>query len=207
MSDKNTLSPRENEILQFIKDKIRNYGYPPSIREIGKAVGLKSSSTVHSYIVQLEEKGFLRRDPTTPRALIPLEENDLRENPESIALPVVGHVAAGTPILAEQNIEDYLPVPAQFIGEGTHFILQVRGDSMVEAGILDGDFLIVRQQPQAANGEIAVVLVGEEEATVKRFYRREDHVELRPENSSMQPMKVRNAQVVGVVLGLFRTLQ
>lgn len=200
------ISPRQKAILDYIKDKIRRDGYPPSVREIGEAVGLKSSSTVHAHLLQLEEKGLLRRDPTKPRAIIPLDMVDNQENiSETLALPVVGDIAAGTPILAEQNIENYLPIPVDFIGTGNHFMLKVKGNSMIEAGIMDGDFLIVRQQSDAGNGEIVVAII-EDEATVKRFYRRDGYVELKPENSAMQPIIIDNVQIAGKVSGLLRRM-
>lgn len=200
------ISKRQQAILDYIKVKIRRDGYPPSVREIGEAVGLKSSSTVHAHLLQLEEKGLLRRDPTKPRAIIPLDMVDNRENiSETLALPVVGNIAAGTPILAEQNIENYLPLPVDFVGAGNHYILRVKGNSMVEAGILDGDFLIVRQQSDAGNGEIVVAII-DDEATVKRFYRRDGYVELVPENSTMQPIITNNVQIAGKVSGLLRRL-
>lgn len=204
MSDE--LTPRQQQILDYIREKIKKSGYPPSVREIGEAVGLKSSSTVHAHLVQLEEKGHLRKDPTKPRAIIPVEpENDAFPVSETVALPVVGHVAAGTPILAEQNIDDYLPVPVDFISGGTHFILRVKGESMIEAGIMDGDYLIVRQQPDAQNGEIVVALL-EDEATVKRLYKHQENIELRPENSAMSPIFVDRVQIAGKVAGLLRRM-
>ena len=200
------ISARQQAILDCIKDKIRTDGYPPSVGEIGEIVGLKSSSTVHAHLLQLEEKGLLRRDPTKPRAIIPL---DMDDGPnmisETLALPVVGNIAAGTPILAEQNIENYLPVPIDFVGSGNHYILRVRGDSMIEAGIMDGDFLIVRQQSDATNGEIVVAII-DDEATVKRFYRKDGYVELRPENSAMQPIIIDTVQIAGKVSGLLRRM-
>ncbi len=200
------ISARQQAILDCIKDKIRTDGYPPSVREIGEIVGLKSSSTVHAHLLQLEEKGLLRRDPTKPRAIIPLDMiNDSQIISETLALPVVGDIAAGTPILAEQNIENYLPVPVDFVGAGNHYILRVKGDSMIEAGIMDGDFLIVRQQADAINGEIVVAII-DDEATVKRFYRREGYVELKPENSAMQPIITDSVQIAGKVSGLLRRM-
>ena len=200
------ISARQQAILDCIKDKIKTDGYPPSVREIGEIVGLKSSSTVHAHLLQLEEKGLLRRDPTKPRAIIPLDKDDGEEIiSETLALPVVGDIAAGTPILAEQNIENYLPVPVDFVGPGSHYILRVKGDSMIEAGIMDGDFLIVRQQSDAANGEIVVAII-EDEATVKRFYRRDGYVELRPENSALQPIITDTVQIAGKVSGLLRRM-
>ncbi len=203
MQDGTTLTERQRQILTYIREKIRTSGYPPSVREIGQAVGLRSSSTVHNHLVQLEEKGFLRKDPTKPRAIIPVDsEGDINVS-DTIPLPVVGSVAAGSPILAEQNIEEYLPVPVDFVGPGSHFILRVKGESMIEAGILDGDYLIVRQQQQANNGEIVVALI-EGEATVKRFYKRDLGIELKPENTSMSSIFVKNADIAGKVSGLLR---
>jgi repressor LexA len=199
------LSDRQQQILDYIRQRIKTNGYPPTVREIGEAVGLKSSSTVHSYLVQLEELGLIRKDPTKPRAIIPVDNDDTAQHSEGLSLPLVGRVAAGTPILAEQNIENYLSVPTELVGNGTHFLLEVKGDSMVEAGILDGDYLIVRQQNQASNGEIVVAMM-EDEATVKRIYFHSDHIELRPENSSMQPFRVNDAQILGKVTGLIRKI-
>lgn len=197
------ISNRQQQILEFIKTQIKTTGYPPSVREIGKAVGLKSSSTVHNHLLQLEEKGLIKRDPIKTRAIIPIEDEPSDLITESINLPVVGNVAAGTPILADQNIEEYLPVPVNFVGSGSHFILKVKGESMIEAGIMDGDYLIIRQQTNANNGEIVVAIV-EDEATVKRFYKKDSYIELRPENSSMQPMIFEDVQIVGKVSGLLR---
>lgn len=197
------ISERQQLILEYIRNKIKTSGYPPSVREIGQAVGLKSSSTVHAHLVRLEQLGYLKRDPSTPRAIIPVEIVDDRSLSDTAQLPLVGNVAAGTPILAIENIETYMPVPINFIGSGNHFILRVKGESMIEAGILDGDYLIIREQPDAANGEIVVAMV-ENEATVKRYFRRSDHIELRPENSAMQPIIVDNATIVGKVAGLLR---
>jgi len=197
------LTERQQQILDFIRQSIKNNGYPPSVREIGEAVGLRSSSTVHAYLVQLEELGLIRKDPTKPRAIIPVDNEEPEQMSQALSLPLVGKVAAGTPILAEQNIETYLSVPSELVGFGTHFLLEVKGDSMIEAGILDGDYLIVRQQNQASNGEIVVAMV-EDEATVKRIYFHSDHIELRPENSSMQPFRVNDVQILGKVTGLIR---
>ncbi len=198
------LSDRQRNILEFIKYQIKTVGYPPSVREIGKAVGLKSSSTVHNHLIQLEEKGYLKRDPSKPRAIIPIEPENVSELiTESIDLPVVGNVAAGSPILAEENIEEYLPIPINFIGSGSHFILKVKGDSMINVGIIDGDYLIVRQQNHASNGEIIVAIV-ENEATVKRFFKMDNHIELRPENSLMKPMIFDDIEIAGKITGLLR---
>jgi len=203
MQNETNLTERQKQILDFIKKKIKSAGYPPSIREIGQAVGLRSSSTVHNHLVQMEEKGFIKKDPTKPRSIIPVDADGDMAISETVPLPVVGHVAAGLPILAEQNIEEYIPIPVDFIGYGDHFILKVKGESMIEAGIFDGDYLIVRQQNAAENGEIVVALL-EDEATVKRFYKRDNGVELKPENSTMKSIFVPEIQIAGKVTGLLR---
>lgn len=205
MSEEVTLTNRQKLILDFIKKQIKESGYPPSVREIGHAVGLKSSSTVHAHLVHLEEMGLVKRDPTKPRTVIPVEQTDLTMVSDTIYLPVIGAVAAGTPILAEQNIDGHMPVPGEFINSGTSFILKVKGESMIEAGILDGDYIIVREQPDANNGDIVVALL-EDEATVKRLYKHQDYMELKPENSTMQPILTSEAHIVGKVLGLMRRM-
>lgn len=197
------LNERQRRILDFIQDRIKTKGYPPSVREIGEAVGLKSSSTVHAHLVQLEEKGFIKKDPAKPRAIIPVNYGEPSQDLDTISLPVVGHVAAGTPILATENIEGYYPLPVEFVGHGNHYILRVKGESMIEAGILDGDYLIVRTQADAANGEIVVAML-EDEATVKRYYKRDNYIELKPENSSMQPIISPEVAILGKVTGLLR---
>lgn len=199
------LTERQTLILDFIKEKIKTCGYPPSVREIGHAVGLKSSSTVHAHLVQLEKMGYIKRDPSTPRAVIPVPSQSEKEVTTAVEIPVVGDVAAGTPILAQENISTYFPVPVDMLGSGNHFILKVKGESMIEAGILDGDYLIIRQQDDASNGEIVVAMV-ESEATVKRIYKHKDNIELRPENSTMKPIVVNQATVVGKVTGLLRKM-
>lgn len=201
------LSRRQTEILDFIRAEIHRRGYPPSVREIGEAVGLSSSSTVHSHLAALEAKGFIRRDPSKPRAL---EVLDFRDNDSAVdlgqvsAIPVVGRVAAGEPILAAENIEQTIPLPTEFSGDQT-FILKVRGDSMIDAGILDGDFVVVRQQQTANNGEIVVAMI-DEEATVKTFYREADRIRLQPENPALEPIYSRDVTVLGKVVALFRRL-
>ena len=204
MKNSSDISKRQQLIMDFIQERIKTKGYPPSVREIGEAVGLKSSSTVHAHLVQLQEKGFITKDPSMPRSVLPVNQDKALE-PEvsTIALPLVGQVAAGTPILAEENIEAYFPVPVDFVGRGDHYILRVKGESMIEAGILDGDYLIVRQQAEAANGEIVVAML-EDEATVKRYYKRDQYIELRPENSSMQPIISPEVAILGKVTGLLR---
>jgi repressor LexA len=201
------LTRRQEQILDFIRAEIHRKGYPPSVREIGEAVGLSSSSTVHAHLAALEKHGYIRRDPTKPRALEVLDFRDTERgvDPRSVtAVPLVGSVAAGQPILAAENIEATLPLPAEFAGDST-FILRVRGDSMVEAGILDGDYVVVRQQPTADNGDIVVALI-DDEATVKRFFREPDRIRLQPENSTMDPIYVREARILGKVVALFRRL-
>ena len=206
MNSSNSLNQRQKLILDFIQDRIKIKGYPPSVREIGEAVGLKSSSTVHAHLLQLEDKGYIRKDPSKPRAIIPIKRPDSPESQsdlDTINLPVVGNVAAGTPILATENIESYFPIPVDFVGRGNHYILRVKGESMIEAGILDGDFLIVREQTDASNGEIVVAML-EDEATVKRYYKRNEYIELKPENSTMQPIISSEVAILGKVTGLLR---
>jgi len=182
-------------------------GYPPSVREIGEAVGLSSSSTVHSHLAALESKGYVRRDPSKPRAL---ELLDYRDTSSAVdygrvrAVPLVGEVAAGAPLLAEENIEETIPLPEEMAGESA-FVLRVKGDSMIEVGILDGDYVVVRQQNTATNGDIVVALLGEE-ATVKTFYKESDRIRLQPENSALEPIYSRDVQILGKVMSLFRKL-
>ena len=199
------LKPRQKAILQYIEDKIRADGYPPSVREIGEAVGLKSSSTVHSHLLKLEDMGYIKRDPTKGRAVIPVHMIDESQQWHAQRIPLVGKVAAGTPITAQENIEDYITIPEELMGSGNYFLLRVQGNSMIAAGILDGDHLIVRQQADAANGEIVVAMI-DNEATVKRLYRYDEYIELRPENSTMKPIKTRNVTILGKVTGLLRQL-
>jgi repressor LexA len=196
------LTKRQQEIFEFIKQYSGRHGYPPTVRDIGKAIGLTSSSTVHAHLANLEKLGLVRRDPTKPRALELLGEA-ARKIAGPSGLPVVGRVAAGTPILAEENIEDYVEVPPIAGGEDGEYVLRVAGDSMIDAGILDGDYVIVHRQETADNGEIVVALVGEE-ATVKRYFRESDHIRLQPENSSMEPIRTREAAVLGKVVGVCR---
>jgi repressor LexA len=196
------LTKRQQEIFEFIKQYSGLHGYPPTVRDIGKAIGLTSSSTVHAHLANLEKLGLVRRDPTKPRALELLGEA-ARKIAGPSGLPVVGRVAAGTPILAEENIEDYVEVPPIAGGEDGEYVLRVRGESMRDAGILDGDYVIVHRQETAENGEIVVALVGEE-ATVKRYFREADHVRLQPENSAMEPIRTREVAVLGKVVGVCR---
>jgi repressor LexA len=196
------LTKRQQEIFEFIKQYSGRHGYPPTVRDIGKAIGLTSSSTVHAHLANLEKLGLVRRDPTKPRALELLGEA-ARKFAGPAGLPVVGRVAAGSPILAEENIEDYVEVPPIAGGEEGEYVLRVTGESMKDAGILDGDYVIVHRQDTASNGEIVVALVGEE-ATVKRYFRESDHIRLQPENTSMEPIRTREASVLGKVVGVCR---
>jgi repressor LexA len=197
-----SLTKRQQEIFDYVKQYAGEHGYPPTVRDIGKAIGLASSSTVHAHLANLEKLGLLRRDPTKPRAIEVLKDK-AREVVAPTGLPVVGQVAAGQPILADENIEEYVPVPGIAGGDDGEFVLRVKGDSMKDAGILEGDFVIVRRQETATDGDIVVALVGEE-ATVKRFFRENDHVRLQPENEALEPIRTREAQVLGRVVGLCR---
>jgi len=197
-----SLTKRQQEIFDFIRTYVRDHGYPPTVRDIGHSVGLTSSSTVHAHLANLEKAGVLRRDPTKPRA-IELLKDKARQTVAPGALPLVGQVAAGQPVLADENIEEYVPVPGIAGGDDGEFVLRVKGDSMKDAGILEGDFVIVRRQETAGDGDIVVALVGEE-ATVKRFFREEDHVRLQPENETMEPIRTRDAQILGRVVGVCR---
>lgn len=199
---KKNISQRETEIINYIKHSIKSRGYPPSVREIGQAVGLKSSSTVHNYLCKLEKKGILRRDATKPRAMEILD-NEGESSKEMVMVPVLGRVAAGIPILAVENREDVFPVPFDFAGHGEFFMLRVQGDSMVEAGILEGDLVLVRQQPSVDNGDIAVALL-DNEATIKRFFREDGHIRLQPENTQLSPIIVDDVTILGKVTGLVR---
>jgi repressor LexA len=202
------LTKRQQEIYDFIRRYSAKYGYPPTVRDIGKAVGLASSSTVHAHLANLEKAGLLRRDPSKPRAIELLDRavGSAVESMRSVVrpgLPVVGAVAAGQPVLAEENIEDYVQVPPVIGGDEAEFILRVRGDSMRDAGIFEGDHVVVRRQKSAKNGDIVVALVGED-ATVKRFFKESDHVRLQPENPEMEPIRSRDVQVLGQVVGVCR---
>ncbi|MGD0166771.1 MAG: transcriptional repressor LexA [Gaiellaceae bacterium] len=200
------LTPRQREIWDYLVAYVDQHGYPPTVREIGQAVGLASPSTVHAHLANLERAGLLKRDPTKPRAL----ELIARERENEHRLPLVGQVAAGTPLLAEENIEDYLAVPEPLSRGGDEFLLRVKGDSMIKAGILDGDILVVRRQEHAENGEIVVALAGEDEAageaTVKRFFRESGRVRLQPENDALEPIYADYVRILGKVSGVFRIL-
>jgi len=201
------LSKRQQEILDFIKKEVQTKGYPPSVREIGEAVGLASSSTVHGHLARLESKGFIRRDPTKPRAIEILAGDSTQVmNPSKVVnVPVIGKVTAGQPITAIENVEEYFPLPERLVSPDDQvFILEIMGDSMIEAGILDGDYVIVRQQQTANNGDIVVAMTDEHEATVKRFFKEKNSVRLQPENSNMEPIILRNVTILGKVIGVYR---
>ena len=207
------LTPRQRQIWDFLVDYGDRHGYPPTVREIGEAVGLASPSTVHAHLANLERAGLLRRDPTKPRALelIGRERSGAtRPTPETHVLPLVGQIAAGGPMLAEESIEGYLGVPEPLARGGEEFVLRVKGDSMVDAGILDGDYVVVRKQQDAQNGDVVVALAGSDEAadeaTVKRFFREGDGVRLQPENAALEPIFAPHVQVLGKVIGVFRRL-
>ena len=206
---------RQQDILNFMKKTIAAKGYSPTVREICQALSIKSTSTVHSDIKALEDKGLVKKDPSKPRTVLPVDmmpaagSRTTEDDINTVSLPVIGQVAAGEPILAEQNIVDQFPMPARFVGPGNNFILTVHGDSMVNVGINDGDYLIVQESHEANNGEIVVALVNdgsESGATVKRFYKESDHIRLQPENDFMEPIIARDVTVVGKVKGVFRYL-
>jgi repressor LexA len=205
------LTKRQQEIFDFIRRYSAKYGYPPTVRDIGKAVGLASSSTVHAHLANLEKIGLLRRDPSKPRAIELLDRavgsavDSVRAMVRSDGLPLLGTVAAGQPILAEENIEEYVSVPQVAGGEQGEYLLRIRGDSMRDAGILEGDLVVVQPRDTARNGEIVVALLGEE-ATVKRFFKEQDHIRLQPENETMEPIRSREVKVLGRVVGLLRSL-
>lgn len=207
------LKDRQQQILKYMKDEIRAKGYPPTVREICSALGIKSTSTVHKDIETLVKQGYIIKDPSKPRALM-VVDNDKDSAPpsyaaevsETVEIPVIGRIAAGTPILAEENVEDHFPVPARFLHGKTNFMLNVRGESMIEAGIMDGDYILVEQQNTANNGDMVVAMIDgfESEATVKTFYKENGHIRLQPENSSMSPIIVNDVTILGKVRGVFR---
>lgn len=212
------LKEREQRILNYMKEEIKTKGYPPTVREICTALDIKSTSTAHKDIENLVKHGYLVKDPSKPRALMVVDPEgqannskansniNMHEREDIIDIPVIGRVAAGTPILAEQNIEDTFPVPARYAGAGTNYMLRVRGESMIEAGIMDGDLILVQQADNAYNGEIVVAMIDgfESEATVKTFYKENDYIRLQPENSSMSPIIVKDVKILGKVKGVFR---
>lgn len=197
------ITKKQEEILEYIKDQILERGFPPAVREICQAVHLKSTSSVHSHLESLEKNGYIRRDPTKPRAIGILDESFQMLRREMVNVPVVGTVAAGQPIFAEQNIENYFPIPSEYMPNQPSFILKVKGDSMVNAGILDGDRVVVQQQSTAENGDIVVALV-DDSATVKTFYKEDGYFRLQPENDAMEPIIVKDLQILGKVFGVMR---
>ena len=213
--DPNVLNKREKAILKYIEKQVKLNGYPPSVREIGKAVGLSSTATVHGYLAKLRSKGYIQKEDKKGRTLkllkggngMPIEntQKNFYSQKELIDVPLVGKITAGMPILAVENITDTFPIPIDFVGNSETFMLTVRGESMIEAGILDGDFILVRKQPDAMNGEIVVALI-EDEATVKTFYKEKDHIRLQPENSTMDPIIVPDCNILGKVIGVFRRM-
>lgn len=200
------VSKRQEDILTFIKDEVRKKGYPPSVREIGEAVGLASSSTVHGHLARLESKGLIRRDPTKPRAIEILDMEEFSSIKTSVLhVPLIGKVTAGLPITAIENIEEFFPLPNTFgSSEDNLFMLEIMGESMIEAGILNGDYVVVKQQQSANNGDIVVAMTEDDEATVKRFYKEKSHFRLQPENSSMEPIIVNQVSILGRVVGVYR---
>ena len=215
--DPNSLNKREKAILKFIEKQIGINGYPPSVREIGKAVDLKSTATVHGYIASLEKKGYFKKESQKGRTLKLLKggaiegqqstfDKEVYSSREMVDVPVIGKITAGEPILAVENVTDTFPIPLDFVGSGESFMLTVRGESMIEAGILDGDYILVRKQNTANNGEIVVALIGDE-ATVKTFYKEKDHIRLQPENCTLDPIIVPTCEILGKVSGVFRKIK
>jgi repressor LexA len=202
------ISNRQIAILDFIKREVREKGYPPSVREIGESVGLASSSTVHGHLERLEKKGLIRRDPTKPRAIeiLGMDDSASAFSHTITRVPLIGRVTAGVPITASENIEDYFPLPNHFVKDDQVYMLSVMGESMIEVGIHDGDYVIVRQQSSANNGDIVVAMNEDDEATVKTFYKEKDHIRLQPENASMEPIRLNQVTILGKVIGLFRDI-
>ena len=206
---------KEKAILKFIEEQVVENGYPPSVREIGKAIGLSSTATVHAYLAKLEKQGFIKKEDKKGRTLkvikgtdgqpIKKENKNFYAQRELVDVPVIGKITAGQPILAVENVTDTFPIPIDFVGNSESFMLTVRGESMIEAGILDGDYILVKKQSNANNGEIVVALI-EDEATVKTFYKEKDHIRLQPENHTMDPIIVPNCQILGKVAGVFRKM-
>lgn len=216
MGNRAETTRKERAILKFIEEQVMNNGYPPSVREIGKAIGLSSTATVHAYLAKLEKHGFIKKEDKKGRTLKVIKGSD--GNPvkpksnknfytqkELVDVPIIGKITAGQPILAVENVTDTFPIPIDFVGNSESFMLTVRGESMIEAGILDGDYILVKKQNDARNGEIVVALIGEE-ATVKTFYKEKDHIRLQPENSTMDPIIVPDCQILGKVAGVFRKM-
>ena len=201
--EREKLSSKQSEVLEFLKNEILNRGYPPSVREICDAVSLKSTSSVFAHLETLEKKGYIRRDPTKPRCIEIIDDNFNMLRRDMVSVPVVGNVAAGQPLLAQQNIESYFPVPAEYMPRKEAFMLKVKGESMIEAGIFDGDTIIVERTEDAKNGDMVVALI-DDSATVKTFYKEDGHIRLQPENSSMDPIIVDDCMILGKVFGVFR---
>ena len=200
------ISAKQQEILEYIKDEILHKGYPPAVREICQAVNLKSTSSVHSHLETLEKNGYIRRDPTKPRAIEIMDDTFNLNRREMVNVPILGNVAAGEPLFAEENVEDYFPIPAEMVPNSEVFMLHVRGESMINVGILDGDNVLVQQQSTAKDGEMVVALV-EDSATVKTFYKEDGYIRLQPENDTMEPIIVPDCQILGKVFGIFRFLR
>ena len=199
------ITKKQEEILEYIKDQIMNRGFPPAVREICEAVNLKSTSSVHAHLETLEKNGYIRRDPTKPRAIEILDDNFNMVRRELVNVPVVGRVAAGEPILATENVESYFPIPAEYVPKNPTFMLTVKGDSMINAGIFIGDHLLIEQKSTAENGEIIVALL-DDSATVKTFYKEDGHYRLQPQNDAMEPIITDDVQILGKVIGVFRFL-
>ena len=199
------ISSKQREILEYIKQEILNKGYPPAVREICEAVHLKSTSSVHSHLETLEKNGYIRRDPTKPRAIEIIDDNFNLTRREVVNVPIIGQVAAGQPLLAVENIENYFPIPTEFMPNAETFMLKVKGDSMINAGIFNGDKILVQKQSDAQNGDIVVALV-DDSATVKTFYKEDGHIRLQPENDSMDPIIVNECSILGKVFGIMRFL-
>ena len=199
------ISSKQQEILEYIKQEILNKGYPPAVREICEAVHLKSTSSVHSHLETLEKNGYIRRDPTKPRAIEIIDDNFNLTRREVVNVPIIGQVAAGQPLLAVENIENYFPIPTEFMPNAETFMLKVKGDSMINAGIFDGDKILVQKQPDAQNGDIVVAFV-DDSATVKTFYKEDGHYRLQPENDTMDPIIVNECAILGKVFGIMRFL-
>ena len=215
MGNRAETTRKEKAILKFIEEQVKKNGYPPSVREIGKAIGLSSTATVHGYLAKLEKQGFIKKEDKKGRTLKvikgtdgnPIQETNKNfyTQKEMVEVPVIGKITAGQPILAVENVTDTFPIPIDFVGNCDSFMLTVRGESMIEAGILDGDYILVKKQSNANNGEIVVALI-EDEATVKTFYKEKDHIRLQPENHTMEPIIVPNCQILGKVAGVFRKM-
>lgn len=197
------ITDKQREILEYIKQEILNKGYPPTVREMCDAVHLKSTSSIHSHLESLEKNGYIRRDPSKPRTIEIVDDNFNLTRREVVNVPIVGSIAAGQPLLAVQNIDNYFPIPSEYMPNQDTFMLHVKGESMINAGIFDGDVILVKQQNTARNGEIVAALV-DDSATVKTFYKEADHIRLQPENDSMDPIIVADCQILGVVFGVFR---